>query len=52
MITRMDRDVEKILDLLRELEIEENTLIFTSDNGPHNGDAALSSLIRQDHSVE
>ena len=37
MITRMDRDVGKILDLLRELEIEENTLvIFTSDNGPHN----------------
>ena len=37
MITRMDRDIGKILDLLRELEIEENTLvIFTSDNGPHN----------------
>ena len=37
MITRMDRDVGKILDLLKELEIEENTLvIFTSDNGPHN----------------
>ena len=37
MITRMDRDIGKILDLLKELEIEENTLvIFTSDNGPHN----------------
>jgi arylsulfatase A-like enzyme len=37
MITRMDRDVGRILDLLRELEIAENTLVFfTSDNGPHN----------------
>ena len=37
MITRMDRDVGKILDLLKELNIEENTLVmFTSDNGPHN----------------
>ena len=37
MITRMDRDVGKILDLLVELKIEENTLVmFTSDNGPHN----------------
>ena len=37
MITRMDRDVGKILDLLEELNIEENTLVmFTSDNGPHN----------------
>jgi len=37
MITRMDRDVGKLLDLLKELKIEENTLVmFTSDNGPHN----------------
>ena len=37
MITRMDGDVGRILDLLGELEIAENTLvIFTSDNGPHN----------------
>ena len=37
MITRMDRDVGRILDLLKELKIEENTLVmFTSDNGPHN----------------
>ncbi|MEX0928973.1 MAG: arylsulfatase [Balneolales bacterium] len=36
MVTRLDRDVGRILDLLRELEIEENTLVlFTSDNGPH-----------------
>ena len=37
MITRMDRDVGHILDLLGELSLAKNTLvIFTSDNGPHN----------------
>jgi arylsulfatase A len=36
MVTRMDRDTGRLLDLLRELNIEENTLVFfTSDNGPH-----------------
>jgi arylsulfatase A-like enzyme len=35
MITRLDRDVGRILDLLEELKLSENTLvIFTSDNGP------------------
>lgn len=34
MISRMDRDVGRILGLLRDLDIDENTLvIFTSDNG-------------------
>jgi arylsulfatase A-like enzyme len=36
MITRMDRDVGRLLDKLEELGIADNTLvIFTSDNGPH-----------------
>lgn len=36
MITHMDRDVGAVLALLKELKLEENTLvIFTSDNGPH-----------------
>lgn len=36
MITRMDGDVGRLLDLLKELAIDENTLVFfTSDNGPH-----------------
>ncbi len=36
MITRMDGDVGRIDALLRELKIQDNTLlIFTSDNGPH-----------------
>jgi arylsulfatase A-like enzyme len=35
MITRLDRDIGQILDLLDELKLSENTLvIFTSDNGP------------------
>lgn len=36
MVTRLDRQVGEILDKLRELQIEDETLvIFTSDNGPH-----------------
>jgi arylsulfatase A-like enzyme len=36
MISRMDRDIGRLLKLLDELGIDENTLvIFTSDNGPH-----------------
>lgn len=35
MVTRMDRDVGRIMSLLNELHLEDNTLvIFTSDNGP------------------
>lgn len=36
MIRNIDRDTGRVLDLLNELEIAEDTLvIFTSDNGPH-----------------
>lgn len=35
MIARLDREVGRLLNLVRELGLEENTLIiFTSDNGP------------------
>jgi len=35
MITRMDRDVGRIMSLLKKLRLDKNTLvIFTSDNGP------------------
>ena len=35
MITRLDRDVGRIVSLVRELGLEENTLfVFSSDNGP------------------
>lgn len=37
MVTRMDADVGRILDLLDELQIDQNTVVmFSSDNGPHN----------------
>ncbi len=36
MISRMDRDVGKLFALLKELELDDKTLVlFTSDNGPH-----------------
>jgi uncharacterized sulfatase len=36
MITRLDRDMGRLMDRLRELELADNTLVFfTSDNGPH-----------------
>jgi arylsulfatase A-like enzyme len=36
MITRMDRDIGRLLQKLQELGIDENTIIFfASDNGPH-----------------
>ncbi len=38
MITRMDRNLGRLFALLKELGIEDNTLIFfTSDNGPSYG---------------
>lgn len=42
MVTRMDRDVGRILDLLEELGIDRDTLvIFTSDNGSPEGGGAM-----------
>jgi len=36
MVTRMDRDVGRLLSLLQEVGVDEDTLVlFTSDNGPH-----------------
>lgn len=36
MITRADMTVSKIMDLLKELKIDDNTIVFyTSDNGPN-----------------
>lgn len=36
MISRLDRDVGRLLDLLKELGLEQKTIVFfTSDNGPH-----------------
>jgi arylsulfatase A-like enzyme len=36
MITRLDRDVGRLLDRLKELKLDSSTIIFfSSDNGPH-----------------
>jgi arylsulfatase A-like enzyme len=36
MVARMDRDVGRIVDLLRQRGLDQRTLVlFTSDNGPH-----------------
>jgi arylsulfatase A-like enzyme len=36
MVTRLDRHVGEILDKLRQLGLDRNTIVmFTSDNGPH-----------------
>ena len=36
MVTRMDRDIQRVVDLLKEKGILDNTIvIFTSDNGTH-----------------
>ena len=35
MVTRMDREVGRVMDLVRELGLDEHTIfVFTSDNGP------------------
>jgi arylsulfatase A-like enzyme len=37
MITRMDSDIQTILDRVKSLGIDNNTMVvFASDNGPHN----------------
>jgi len=36
MITRMDRDIGRVFDKLKELGLDKNTIVFfSSDNGPH-----------------
>lgn len=37
MVSRMDRDVGRLMNLLKGLQLDEKTIVlFTSDNGPHN----------------
>lgn len=39
MITRMDREVGRLMDLVKELGLDDRTIfVFTSDNGPLNGE--------------
>jgi arylsulfatase A-like enzyme len=47
MITRMDRDIGRLLEKLQELGIDENTIVFfTSDNGPHQEGGADPAFFR------
>lgn len=47
MVTRLDKYVGDVMALLRELGIEDNTLvIFTSDNGPHREGGARPEYFR------
>jgi arylsulfatase len=48
MVTRMDRTIGRILDQLKDLKLDHNTIVlFTSDNGPtHNVGGADSTFFR------
>ncbi len=47
MITRMDRDIARLTDLIGERKIDRNTLImFVSDNGPHREGGADPDFFR------
>jgi arylsulfatase A-like enzyme len=36
MISRLDRDVGELLDMIQQMNLDRNTIVlFTSDNGPH-----------------
>ena len=42
MISRLDSDVGRIVALLKELELDEQTIVFfSSDNGPHGSDGTF-----------
>jgi arylsulfatase A-like enzyme len=44
MVTLLDRDVGRIMGAVRQLGLDDNTLvIFTSDNGPHNEGGSKAS---------
>ncbi len=45
MISRMDRDIGRIMTLLSELNLDDNTIVFfTSDNGPHGAGETLQQF--------
>ena len=53
MMEHLDEDVGRILDLLEELKIDDNTLvIFTSDNGPHKEGGHKPDFFRQQRSAQ
>lgn len=52
MITRLDQDVGRILDLLQELNLDDNTAVFfTSDNGAHQEGGHLAAFFNSTGSL-
>jgi arylsulfatase A-like enzyme len=48
MVTRLDRDVGRVLDSLAALGLDRDTVVFfTSDNGPVRGGRQRSRLLPQ-----
>ena len=48
MITRMDRDIGRLVDLLASRGLDRNTVVlFTSDNGPHREGGADPDVLQQ-----
>jgi arylsulfatase A-like enzyme len=47
MITRMDADVGKVMQKLKDTGLDQNTIVFfTSDNGPHNAGGHSEKFFR------
>ena len=47
MITRMDADVGRLIDLLKKLDIDDETIVFfSSDNGPHGEGGAKPAFFK------
>jgi arylsulfatase A len=47
MVTRLDSDVGRLVDLLRSLKLDRQTLVlFTSDNGPHQEGGAMPAFFK------
>jgi arylsulfatase A-like enzyme len=47
MITRMDRDVGRLMSLLKKLQLDQDTVVFfSSDNGPHQEGGARPEFFR------
>ncbi|MBN1342545.1 MAG: arylsulfatase [Phycisphaerae bacterium] len=53
MITRMDRDIGRLMAKLRELGIDKDTIVFfSSDNGPHREGGALPDFFDSNGAVK
>ena len=52
MVSRLDLTVKRVLDLIKEIDLDENTVImFSSDNGPHREGGHRSDLFKSNGSL-